>query len=167
MQYEEITMAHLRRKYYYKETEIPSGLKSVYAGYDTLQKHPLFSQLDGTIITKASHLADKDSIACVTKNGEIYVNMQAKLDAQEWAYVFAHHLLHLSFGHFDQDKMPTGTEIYPLVWNKACDIYVTRFLADIGFGRSLFHDPAMEYSIKLNDEVKIYDYLLQMNILVR
>ena len=161
MQYEGITMAHLRRKYYYKETEIPSGLKSVYAGYDTLQKHPLFSQLDGTIITKASHLADKDSIACVTKNGEIYVNMQEKLDAQEWAYVFAHHLLHLSFGHFDQDKMPTGTEIYPLVWNKACDIYVTRFLEDIGFGMSLFHDPAMEYSIKLNDEVKIYEYLLQ------
>lgn len=40
-------------------------------------------------------------------------------------------------------------------------MYVTRFLADIGFGKTLFPDPASEYKIKLNDEVKIYEYLLE------
>lgn len=154
-------MAYLRRKYYYKEKDMPQGLKSVYAGYDNLQANPLFSQLDGTIITRGSHLSSKDSIACVTKNGDIFLNMQANLDAHEWAYVIAHNLLHLAFGHFDKDKMPPDADKHPLVWNKACDIYVTRFLSDIGFGKNLFQDPANTYSIKLNDEVKIYEFLLK------
>ena len=128
-------MAYLRRKYYYRDDDIPKGLKALYAGFSILEEHPLFSQLEGTITPKTSHLSGKESIACVTKSGEIFVNIAANLDANEWAYVLAHNLLHLAFGHFDKDKMPHTVELYPLVWNKACDIYVTRFLADIGFGR--------------------------------
>lgn len=154
-------MAYLRRKYYYREEDMPKNLASLYAGFDILQRHPLFSQLKGTIIPKASHLSSKKSIACVTKSGDIFANLSANLDAPEWAYVFAHNLLHLAFGHFDKDKMPQTARVYPLVWNKACDIYVTRFLTDVGFGKSLFTDPASQYAIKLNDEVKIYDYLLE------
>lgn len=155
-------MAYLRGKYYYREKDMPQSLKSVYAGYDYLKENQLFSQLDGTVFIKASHLlSPKNSVACVKSNGNIFVNVQANLDAQEWAYVLAHTLLHLSLGHFDQDKMPAGVEIHPLVWNKACDIYVTRFLADIGFGRTIFQDPAAVYSIKLNEEVKIYEHLLK------
>lgn len=154
-------MAYLRRKYYYRDEDMPKGLASLYAGFGLLEKHPLFSQLGGTVVAKTSHLNCKESISCVTKTGEIYTNIAAGLDAHEWAYVLAHNLLHLSFGHFDKDKMPTTTDIYPNIWNKACDIYVTRFLADIGFEKALFSDPATEYSIKLNDEVKIYEYLLE------
>lgn len=154
-------MAYLRKKYYYKENDIPKGLKSVYAGYEKIQSNPLFSQLDGAIITRGSHLANKDSVACVTKNGDIFLNMQANLDPHEWAYVIAHNLLHLAFGHFDKKKMPPDAGKNPLVWNKACDIYVTRFLADIGFRKSIFSDPVKEYSIKLNDEAKIYEFLLK------
>lgn len=154
-------MAYLRRKYYYREEDMPKGLASLYAGFDLLKEHPLFSQLEGSIVAKASHLNGKESISCVTKNGEIYTNIAADLDAREWAYVLAHNLLHLSFGHFDKEKMPTSADIYPNIWNKACDIYVARFLADIGFEKALFSDPATEYSIKLNDEVKIYEYLLE------
>ena len=154
-------MAYLRRKYYYRDEDIPKGLKALYAGFSILEEHPLFSQLEGTITPKTSHLSSKESIACVTKSGEIFVNIAADLDANEWAYVLAHNLLHLAFGHFDKDKMPHTAELYPLVWNKACDIYVTRFLADVGFGKTLYSDPASEYSIKLNDELKIYEYLLE------
>lgn len=154
-------MAYLRRKYYYRDDDIPKGLKALYAGFSILEKHPLFSQLEGTITPKTSHLNGKESIACVTKSGEIFVNKAAGLDANEWAYVLAHNLLHLAFGHFDKDKMPPTAELHPLVWNKACDIYVTRFLADVGFGKALYSDPASEYSIKLNDELKIYEYLLE------
>lgn len=154
-------MAYLRKKYYCRDEDIPKELSALYAGFDILQQHPLFSQLKGTITTKTSHLRGKKAIACVTKNGVIFVNIDSGLDASEWAYVLAHNLLHLAFGHFDKTKMPQTTEIFPLVWNKACDIYVTRFLADIGFGKALFPDPASKYSIKLNDEVKIYQYLLE------
>ena len=154
-------MAYLRKKYYCRDEDIPKELSALYAGFDILQQHPLFSQLKGTITAKTSHLRGKKAIACVTKNGDIFVNIDSGLDASEWAYVLAHSLLHLAFGHFDKTKMPQTTEIFPLVWNKACDIYVTRFLADIGFGKALFPDPASKYSIKLNDEVKIYQYLLE------
>ena len=102
----------------------------------------------------------KKSYACVTKNGDIFVNSHVYLSAPEWAYIIAHNLLHLAFGHFDRDKMPTG-DVNKLVWNKACDIYVARFLTDIGFGKPVIPDPSAEYSIKLNDEIKIYEFLLK------
>lgn len=154
-------MAYLRRKYYYRNEDIPKGLAALYSGFDILQQHPLFSQLKGTITAKTSHLNGKEAIACVTKNGDIYTNIVFGLNASEWAYVLAHNLLHLAFGHFDKNKMPQTANFYPLVWNKACDIYITRFLADIGFEKTIFPDPASEYPIKLNDEVKIYEYLLE------
>ncbi|MBO5153255.1 MAG: hypothetical protein J6C00_02745 [Eubacterium sp.] len=154
-------MAYLRRKYYSKDEDMPKGLYSLYAGYEILREHPLFSQLRGTISAKTSHLSEKNSISCVTKNGDIYVNISADLSPQEWAYVLAHSLLHLAFGHFDKEKMPAAETIHSAVWSKACDIYIARFLADVGFGASIFPDPAKEYKIKLNDEKKIYDYLLQ------
>ena len=140
---------------------MPKGLKALYAGNEILREHPLFSQLRGTISARTSHLSEKNSIACVTKSGDIYTNISADLSPQEWAYVLAHSLLHLAFGHFDKEKMPAVETIHSAVWNKACDIYIARFLADVGFGSSIFPDPATEYMIKLNDEKKIYDYLLQ------
>ena len=42
-------MAYFRRKFYYNENNMPDGLKPIYAGFDLLQSHPLFSQLDGEI----------------------------------------------------------------------------------------------------------------------
>ena len=76
-------MAYLRRKYYYRDDDIPKGLKALYAGFSILEEHPLFSQLEGTITPKTSHLSGKESIACVTKSGEIFVNIAANLDANE------------------------------------------------------------------------------------
>lgn len=155
-------MAYLRRKYYYRDEDIPKELKALYAGYEQLQTHPLFSKLLGTITVKSSHLNNKESISCVTKNGDIFAKPLPYISPDEWAYIFAHNLLHLAFGHFDKDKMPSDASINLGAWNKACDIYVARFLADIGFGKTLFNDPAKEYSIKLNDEVKIYEHLLKL-----
>ena len=154
-------MAYLRRKYYYRDKDVPKELSSLYAGFDSLNNHPLFSQLKGEIFPKTSHLNGKGAFCCVTKGGEIFSNIASGLDANEWTYALAHSLLHLAFGHFDKDRMPQEAKVYPGVWNKACDIYVTRFLADIGFGKPLFPDPATKYSIRLNDEIKIYDYLLK------
>lgn len=153
-------MAYFRRKYYYRDEDIPKETKALYAGYDLIKEHPLFSSLDGTITEKTAHMDSKKSYACVTKNGDIFVNSHVYLSAPEWAYIIAHNLLHLAFGHFDRDKMPTG-DVNNLVWNKACDIYVARFLTDIGFGKPVIPNPSAEYSIKLNDEIKIYEFLLK------
>lgn len=153
-------MAYLHKKYYYRNEDIPIEMLSLIQGFDILEKNPLFCQLKGEIYPRTSHLKGKDSIACVTRNGDVFVNIGAGLEADEWAYVLAHNLLHLAFGHFDRDKIPQTEEYYPSIWNKACDIYVARFLEDIGFGYSLFPDPASAYPVKQNNEVKIYEYIL-------
>ena len=35
-------MAYLRRKYYYRDKDVPKELSSLYAGFDSLNNHPLF-----------------------------------------------------------------------------------------------------------------------------
>lgn len=153
-------MPYLREKYYYRKEDIPADVLRFRSGYAMIEKYPLFSMLDGIIYEKTSHLNGKGSMACVTKNGDIYVNVRARLSADEWAYVLVHCLLHLAFGHFDQYYIPQNLDYHPDLWNKACDIYIAGFLADIGFGSSVFSSPKKEYPIRLNDEAKIYEYLL-------
>ena len=145
---------------YYREEDTPTGYRNLESGYALLMHNPLFQQLEGTILTKASHLNEKGSIACVFKNGTIHVNTNIILSPEQWYYVLAHNLLHLAFGHFDQDHIPPHLEFIPELWNKACDIYITRFLYDIRLGDPFCADPASDYPIKLNDEQKIYEYLL-------
>lgn len=87
-------MAYFRRKFYYNENNMPDGLKPIYAGFDLLQSHPLFSQLDGTIAVRNAHLSNHSSLACVTKNGEISVNIHARLNGpMSWPITFSTSLL--------------------------------------------------------------------------
>ena len=65
------------RSRYYREEEKPAGYRRVEAGFGLLEKNTLFHQLDGYITAKPSHLNAKGSLACVTKDGDIYVNMRA------------------------------------------------------------------------------------------
>ena len=50
-------MAYFRKKFYYNENNMPDGLKPIYAGFDLLQSHPLFSQLEGTIAVRNAIIA--------------------------------------------------------------------------------------------------------------
>ena len=79
-------------------------------------------------VTQSDLLERKNKYRLRNKKGDIFVNSNVELAANEWSYVLAHNLLHLAFGHFDREKMPEGAEDHP---------------------------------IKLNDEVKIYAYLLE------
>ncbi len=154
-------MAYLNKRYYYADNYDPEDLAQIYIGFDKFSMNPFFVRFKGRVEIGTSHMKNSQSISSIDKNGIIYLNAKAGLSAPVWEYVMAHGFLHLAFGHFDKEKMPNEEEFYPLAWNKACDIYVTRFLADIGFGKPLFRDPAEEYPIKLNDEVKIYEYILK------
>jgi predicted metal-dependent peptidase len=66
--------------------------------------------------------------AAVTRYGGIYCNTRRTGTPAEWAYVVAHCLLHLCFGHF-RFAAEDSRE-----WNFAADGTVTRFLEGIGFG---------------------------------
>ncbi len=152
-------MPSFHHKYYWRET--PPDIEKIEQAMNVLDTNGIFSMLYGDIYDKPSHLQGKDAISCVTKEGKIYLNMKAELNVNEWAYVIAHDLLHLAFGHFDKDRIPEDLPYIPELWNLACDIYVTRFLSDIGVGKPIFDDPAEKYHFKQTDERKIYEYLLK------
>src|SRR5579859_6559010 len=72
----------------------------------------------------------KEGLAVVTSRGMIHMHPTRIAEPEEWAYIYAHCLLHLAFGHFQVSHTHTQLE-----WNAACDCYVARFLADLKFGR--------------------------------
>lgn len=154
-------MPNLHHKYYYNEDDIPQAERSFLNGYRLIESHPLFRMLSGDIYLKSKqNMLDKG--ACVLEgNGKIYVNINSKLDPDQWAYTVAHALLHLAFGHFDKENMPEdiAEEGNAAYWNKACDIYITRFLNDIKFGESTVPEPSYRYNVRLNDEQKTYEHL--------
>ncbi len=100
------------------------------AGYMTVRNHPMFEPL----LMRVSVVHDERSRcpshgwAVVTANGAIHLHPTRLAAPEEWAYVIAHCLLHLGFGHFvERDR--------PAEWNAACCAYVAKFLATLRLGR--------------------------------
>jgi putative metallopeptidase-like protein len=99
-------------------------------GWRALYGHPIFGPLAyHTSEEENSTLCPQDGWAVVTSSGQIHINPLKMGDPDEWSYVFAHCLLHLGFGHFQQKKYQRE------LWNAACDCYIARFLDDLKFGR--------------------------------
>lgn len=69
-----------------------------------------------------------DSWAYVTSGGTIYLNPRREATVGEWEYVICHCLLHLGFGHFQQERMEDRN------WHNACDCVVTKFLRENHIG---------------------------------
>ncbi|MCI8670186.1 MAG: hypothetical protein HFI34_11830 [Lachnospiraceae bacterium] len=144
-------------------------------GISIIKSHTLFSQLYNQIIIHDKILMGKDCAAYVDSNGYIYVNKDISLTENQWAYVIAHCELHLAFGHFDAEHMPgyiteesDGSNIKipsfnKYIWNASCNIYIAKFLHDIGSFSPICPDPAASFPGSLTDELKIYDYLIEHN----
>lgn len=154
---------YLHKHYYAPGRSIPAGERRFLQGYNQIDAHPLYGKLKGDIYMQPKHTHGKGSMAVVDRRGDIYVNTASSATPEEWAYVLAHCLLHLAFGHFDRERMPgNGVHLNRPVWNKACDIYIAAFLEDTGFGGSVCGSPADSFTIKLTDEEKIYRHLLSI-----
>ncbi len=155
-----------------KALNISAGEQRLNLGYSLLRKNALFSKLTGYIHVSGAKDMGKDS-AIVCGDGSIYVNRDALLTPEQWAYTIAHCKLHLAFGHFDADRMPgyekageDGACLWVvscnrMIWNMACDIYISKFLRDIKFGSPTCGNPADFFSGNLADERKIYQYLME------
>lgn len=155
-------MPYLHYSYQYRNTskdKMSYEEKMFYSGYELVDQHPLFGNLAGEIYPKTKEILSGGGACVVEVNGNIYANTSCRMNSRQWAYCIAHCLLHLAFGHFDMDNLPENGNIDIALWNKACDIYIARFLADIKFGDAICNDPAREFKIKLNDETKIYSHL--------
>lgn len=155
-----------------KKTQQQINYENLQTGLSIINMHSLFGGcFDCNIYNEGKHLG-KEVYATVSSTGQILLNENKYLLPKQWAYVIAHNKLHHAFGHFDADKMPgyfiddeygnriKKVDMIPLLWNMACDIYVDKFLSDIKFGQSIHDKVENVFSGGLDDERKIYEYLL-------
>jgi len=159
-----------------KKSQKEINKENLLSGISIIRMHPLFGNCGASIYTVTKGNIGTGTICNVHSDGNIYANEDYALAPKQWSYVLAHNILHLAFGHFDAEKMPgyyitleDGTkekkvECDPLIWNMACDIYITKFLADIKFGQSINGDPMNIISGSPGDEIQIHNYLLEHRI---
>lgn len=159
-----------------KKSQKEINRENLESGISIIYHNPLFRWCAGKIFRVTKSDIGAATMCLVYSDGTIRANEDYPLAPKQWAYVLAHNILHLAFGHFDAEKMPgyditleDGTkkrkiECDTLLWNMACDIYITKFLADIKFGKTINDAPMNMISGNPGDEEKIYYYLMEQKI---
>lgn len=154
------------------ESKISKNEQQLNNGIILINQHPLFGQLHLYEKIVSKDALGKNVPAKVSSTGYIYLNKDCDRSPKEWAYIIAHCMLHLSFGHFDAENMPgyfqkisekkeqwqVSCDIQ--LWNMACDIFIARFLNDIKFGNI----NGLDKFTSLSNELKIYEYLQNNHI---
>lgn len=160
------------------ETKVSKNEQQLLDGIETVNKHQLFGRLRiGTSVVPKSQLG-RNIPAKVSSTGVIYLNKDCDKQPKEWAYIIAHCMLHLAFGHFDAERMPGYwqqvtdkkqswvNDYQPELWNMACDIFITRFLADVKFGSTDIDLSQINEFGTTTSELKIYEQLVDRHITV-
>src|SRR3954452_23076253 len=86
--------------------------------------------------------------AVVSDHGTITPNRARDAERAEWAWVFAHLLLHLGLGHLDEDRLTEaeavtpGREVDP-VYAAACCVAVHRFAEAVHVGTPVLDLPEL------------------------
>ncbi|GAA0662169.1 hypothetical protein GCM10010193_11750 [Kitasatospora atroaurantiaca] len=109
-------------------------------GVALLQRNTALASVDATICRNpdCAHYP-LDGWAAVDSNGTVHVNPKRRAEPAEWAWVLAHCLLHLGFGHVPAAKGPRkDPDSYELA---ARCMVVNRFLATFSVGRAPFELP--------------------------
>jgi len=106
------------------------ALENFARGEQLVREHPIFAPLlaHAGVVRATGNLCPPDGWVVVTQGGALHVHPTRRGEPAEWAYVLAHSLLHLGFGHFRAGRRPKE-------WTAACDLFIARFLADLKFGR--------------------------------
>lgn len=159
-----------------KEKDDPN-LVQLKKGIDLLAAHDVF----GNFVLRKTRIAGRNELGKKTPassyaDGTILVNKNVCLSPKQWSYAIAHCILHNCFGHYDEDKVPgyykydekgnktKRVSFNAKLWNIACDIYVDRFLHDIRLGEPVNQSPVGIIPLNImEDEQKIYDYLIREN----
>ncbi|HJW95995.1 MAG TPA: peptidase [Thermoanaerobaculia bacterium] len=131
--------------------KIDPATKAYSEGWSLVYAHPLFSPL----AHRVHFNRDKNNYcppagwAVVLENGVVHVHPTRRGEPEEWAYVLAHCLLHLGFGHFRIGEKS-------LDWNAACDVVIARFLADLKFGRCPLDMLCELRDVRTDDEERLF-----------
>lgn len=117
------------------------------AGWRTVFRHPLFRSFYSHYHPDEHDLLPDDAWARITAGGLVTHHRTRRADAEEWAWVFAHLLLHLGLGHTDPASAgprDIGESAGERWWSQrlpdpayraACCLAADRFLATLKLGR--------------------------------
>ncbi|MNC27269.1 hypothetical protein D3C75_754360 [compost metagenome] len=85
-----------------KPREADPATKAYTEGVEYICKHPMFAPLahHARFIRQEGNLCPDNGWAVTSSNGYIHVHPTRRGLPEEWAYILAHGLLHLGFGHF-------------------------------------------------------------------
>ncbi|WP_069166074.1 vWA domain-containing protein [Nocardia altamirensis] len=119
------------------------------AGWALVQGNPIFRRLRGGCLEAAAEVLPAQVWAIVDPVGTVMCNPKARGTAEEWAWVFAHLLLHAGFGHLDPREVPPRTleensyarswltapnQPHP-VYRAACCAVIDKYLSTLKIGR--------------------------------
>ncbi|WP_406432763.1 DUF2201 family putative metallopeptidase [Streptomyces sp. NBC_01589] len=111
------------------------------AGLAMVKRNPAFAAVEASVCRKAKcALTPAGGLAAVTSNGTVHLHPTKRADPAEWAWVLAHCLLHLGFGHVpattdDPREQPDRFDLAA-----RCTV-VNRFLLTFPIGRPPGHLP--------------------------
>ncbi|MEV4317163.1 hypothetical protein [Actinocrispum sp. NPDC049592] len=112
--------------------------KAIAAGWDVVSENLALNPLARTaFIHWGNSLHEADGWAVVDQHGCVTVNPERDGEPIEWAWVFAHLLLHLGLGHLDD------REVIDPAYATACCVAVHRFAEAVRIGRAPFLVPAL------------------------
>ncbi|WP_344969841.1 vWA domain-containing protein [Streptosporangium fragile] len=119
----------------------------MHRGWDRVTAHPLFRHHRVRLFVAGEGDLPADGWATVSELGRVVHHPRRRAEDEEWAWVFAHLLLHLGFGHADPrsclpgdlgEEVEThrGTGHLPEhAYHAACCLAVERFLRTLKLGR--------------------------------
>lgn len=107
--------------------------EAVAAGWTLARSHPMFTYIAGSmgIYRRPSDLPANGWAQVDSANGSVDVHPTRLADPNEWAWVFAHLMLHLGFGH--THPLKSWVDVPASI---ASDVAVDRFQQTMKFGRS-------------------------------
>ncbi|OUE20362.1 hypothetical protein BFL34_01177 [Clavibacter michiganensis] len=116
------------------------GAEAVRVGWSSVRSHPMFSHIAAELtLVRYDSIRPDDGWAQVdSETCHIVVDPTRRAQPEQWAWVFAHLVLHLGFGHLDPRVSASSR-----VEATAVDVEVDRFLASLRFGRSPFELPVI------------------------
>jgi hypothetical protein len=120
--------------------------KAIVDGWVQARSHTVLDHL-----CRGAHLSQKSTgggWAVVDDRGGITPNRARDAEAGEWAWVFAHLLLHLGLGHLDEDRLTEAEAVTPdrevdPVYAAACCVAVHRFAEAVHVGTPVLDLPEL------------------------
>ncbi|MBB6098832.1 putative metal-dependent peptidase [Deinobacterium chartae] len=114
-----------------RRTQANPADEAFHAALEAIEAHPLLSALAYRVRTDRSedNRCPDHALVIIHSDGHLLAHPRRRAAPAEWIWALTHALLHLGLGHLEELPRRRARE-----WQAACDVYVTRFLHDLGLG---------------------------------